>query len=217
MKTLILLLVLVCAAWFFWNHEDSPIEAEAPAIAETPAPPNVKISEPPTVDPGQLVAIRGEVVSVDGDFMIVDCEDEPDIPGFAWNVDAGSGGAEIAQLASLAVSTKNERTTKKFGSMQMAKNGVLMPSKLEANSRPLGRFALHGFPARTVYVHVIAARTGKSINGLDIYTVNFKLPEELVTATPSINYPPGVDTPEKRRAYWQAVVEERKKKSVQNR
>ncbi len=218
MKKLILTLLIGAAAWFLWNLFAVPVKVTAvPAPSQgTPEPVEtvkavpISLPDSPVVRSSELVVLRGYVTEVADGVMIVDCERDPVKQGFAWNVDAGSGAAGIAQLAKLAADDSGKEVAKEFGPLKIVSNGNIRSVGTTPDERPIGRFAIYGYPERASRIHVVAAPTGTNYKGLPLYAATFTLRADTAASTPSSMFPPGVDTPEQRREYLKALGEARK-------
>ena len=206
-------------ALLLWNQFTAPVRVVPLSEATKPSPePNARLEfslpPPPVVRSGDLVVIRGAIVASNGDVLVIDCERDPVKPGFAWNVDAGSGAAEIAQLAKLAAGDTKKQIEETFGPLKTVSNGTLRSAPLNTapTERPLGRFAIYGYPAKTGRIHVVAAPTGAQYEGVPLYSATFKVgvpTSANATPIPS-QFPPGVDTPEQRREFILRRIEVQK-------
>lgn len=203
------------AAWFLWNLLAVPVKVTAVSEPSQGSPEPVEavqisLPDPPVVRSSELVVLRGYVAEVADGVMIVDCEPDPVKPGFAWNVDAGSGAAGIAQLAKLAADDSSKEVAKEFGPLKIVSNGNIRSVGTTPDERPIGRFAIYGYPERASRIHVVAAPTGTNYKGLPLYAATFKLGAATAADTPRSMFPPGVDTPEQRREYLKSLGEARK-------
>lgn len=221
MKNLIILLLLGVIGWIVWNTLTTPIQF----MVVEPKPPNVQdpasppIEEPvllppaPTVRSSELTVLRGRVVKVDDEILILNCGPDPEPPHLGFSgANVGAAGAEA--LAKWAISVRDERILNEFGLLQVVSNGVMRPAN--ANRTPKERFigsvAVYGYPQKASRVHVVAAPTGTEYEGLPLYSVNFQIGSVSPTLQRNI-FPPGVDTPEQRREYLKTLVEARKSRS----
>ncbi len=207
-------------ALLLWNQLTVPVRVvsvseQAQASPEPTAQAEISLPPPPVVRSGDLVVIRGAVVASHGEVLIIDCDRDPVKPGFAWNVDAGSGAGGIAQLAELAAGDTKKQIEETFGPLKTVSNGTLRSAPLNSapTERPMGRFAIYGYPAKAGRIHVVAAPTGAQYEGVPLYSATFKVGVPTSASTPRSIFPPGVDTPEQRREYLKALAEARKNQS----
>ncbi len=227
MRNLIILLLLCVVGWLVWTKLKAPEKTVAPPVgqdslaAQTPAP----VAQPeenqiplpvlPVVKSSELVVLRGRVKGTDGEVIIVECGPDPEPPPLAFS-SAYVGGGDTQALAKWAISIQEKEILKEFGPLKTVSNGVLQASSMTPEQRPIGRFAIYGYPKGVSRVHVVAAPVGKDFNGLPLYAVSFKLGTAVSSSVSTLAYPPDVNTPEERRAYLQAMAEARKKRAQQS-
>ena len=168
------------------------------------------------VTPSQIAVVRGRVVSLNEGMMVVDCEPDPEAQGgFAVDLGAGAGAAASEAMAKWAITARNEKILREYGPLKMvALNGTIRDANEVPANRPVGRFAICDYPVTVSHVHVVAAETDENFKGLPVYAVKYQLANDpKILCAPSgvfDIYPPGVDTPEKRREFLQAQIEAKK-------
>lgn len=183
-----------------------PGEPVAPRLV-LPSP-----KQPLQVVVDDLVIVRGHVAgNLDG-LLMVDCPPESSSqPMFSPLVDAGAGAAGIAAAAKWAVESAKQNDVREFGPMERVPTGYR--KDVEGCDVVEGRVVVHGYGRSKDTLHVVAANTGTSFNGLPLYTLNYTVRRTRQTQPPSSVFPPGVDTPEQRREYLQRKVEEKRRKA----
>jgi hypothetical protein len=234
MKTILLILIvgsLGLLAWIFWGISVQKIAGPEPANAPktilpdksshhlTESLPGDKQARSPSDGPqvvnlDQLVLLRGTVLQSANNLLVVKCDIDP-IQGNVWNIDAGAGAGagEIASLAKLEAESQKKRIEQEFGTLERVKNGKIGSADVKPKFRGYGKLALRDYPKMPEKLNVIAVATGEKFNGLPVYTVEFKLPAESLPPPATgvfATYPPGVDTPEKRREYLLQQIEAKK-------
>lgn len=220
MKNLIILLLLGVIGWIVWNTLTAPIEL----VVVEPKPPNMKeptsssMKEPvlppaPTVRSSELMVLRGRVVKVADEILILNCGPDPEPPHFQFS-GANAGAGDSKALAEWAINVRDERILNEFGLLQKVSNGVIRPANTSRipKERFIGRVAIYGYPQKASRVHVLAAPTGTEYEGLPLYSVNFQIGSVPSMVQHNI-FPPGVDTPEQRREYLKTLLEAQKSRS----
>lgn len=207
-------LVTVCGVgWVAWNFLGTPVRVAtnsqpvSSATKEAPppqAPTQPLKMEPVIVGPEQVVVIRGRVIGRVNGVMMVSCDPDPEPDVMPVNIDGRAGAAEIEGMAKWALHVRDREISKEFGPLRKISTAAVTPQ-----SRPIGRFAVYGYPEERSAIHVVAAETGAQFEGVPLYSVQFHLAGDMVVNSP---FPPGVDTPEQRRAYLQKLAKERKER-----
>lgn len=237
MKKLLLLLIVAGVLWAIWSEapvfsfmswQSAPVAEQTNAIAPAPAaaggislPARSVPQQPLQVAPDDLVIIRGTVVGYHDGMPVISCRDDRNVgQGFAWNVDAGSGAAASEQLAKMAIGYRNEKIAKEFGTLQRIPPGYSRELS-EQSDRVIGRLVLHGYSAKGDKVHIVAADTGATFEGLPLFTLNYNVrSKNSAQASAAVTwsaFPPGVDTPEQRRAYLQQLAEAKRQREAEGK
>jgi hypothetical protein len=88
-------------------------------------------------------------------------------------VDAGSGAAGIAAAAQWAKESGKQQDLREFGPLSRVPTAY--GREVQNCDEALGRVIVHGHGPAMDTVHVVAADTGTTFDGLPLYTLNYKV------------------------------------------
>lgn len=243
MKALVFLILLGAGvmAWAMWTSpakfskvepvaETEPaVQASAPRPAAASAPATGGISLPAQTAPQKplqvtvddLVIVRGHVAGDLDGLLVVDCPPESSAAssGFTPNLGPTAGVAEVQAMARWAVQVQKHNEEREFGMLEGVPTGYRR--EVERCEAVVGRVVVHGYGTMKDAIHLVAAETGSTYDGLPLYTLNYSVRMSKQTQPPSSvtwsPFPEGVDTPEQKREHLQRLAEQKRRQTAGQR
>jgi hypothetical protein len=166
-EPLLVAVLLAVGGYFLWikPKQDEELRRKIEAAHATPSPEVEPAPAPyrPNTTPrrkDEIAVVRGKVVGVYADGLVVDCNQPLPGANFAHFVGVNAGQGDIARIAGLAA----EAETKEYGPLLALRGGALFPAEWTPTNSTTGGVFLRAFPSAAVYngqrLKVLAAPDG---------------------------------------------------------